>query len=207
MRKHLIRNIELISTIQRRFSLLVLVVFFVGCVSAFSQVDEQGALNPIHLGDPGAQFRIEVFVDYQCPACATYYTRLKSVEAKYPEKVDIVYRQYPLQMHDKAMIAAKAVESANVQGKALEMIDLMFANQSTWTGDPKVKMFLGYARKLDLERFKRDFDSPETLSRIESDISRAKFLRLNATPSVLVNDKPLTYAEALDIEKIISDGN
>lgn len=207
-RKHSIKNIEPVSTNVMRILFLILVVFGAG-VSAFSQAVEPGAANPIQFGDPGAQFRIEVFVDYQCPACADYYARLKSVEVKYPEKVNLVYRHYPLQMQDKAMIAAKAVESANAQGKALEMIDLMFANQKSWTGDPKVKMFLGYARKLelDLEQFKRDFDSLETLGRIERDISRAKFLNLNATPSVFVNDKPLTYVEALDIENFFSDGN
>src|SRR5689334_1135596 len=101
----------------RRILPVILVVFGAG-VSTFGQIVEQGAVKPIQFINPGAPFRIEVFVDYQCPACADYYARLKSVETKYPEKVSIIYRHYPLQMHDKAMIAAKAVESANAQGKA-----------------------------------------------------------------------------------------
>jgi len=178
--------------------------------SSFGQLAVQpGASDPLHFGNPDAQMKIEVFVDLQCPACADYNERLRAVEEKYPKKVQIIFRHFPLAMHDKAMIAARAVEAANEQGKGLQMIDLMFANQKLWSDDPKVKMFAGYARRLglDLDRFSRNFDSEAILNRVQQDIARARSLKLNSTPTVFIDGKELTYPEALEIEKIVSEGN
>lgn len=177
--------------------------------SLLGQVVERGADSPIRFGNSEAKTKIEIFVDFQCPSCASFNERLEEVEKEYPAKVEIIFRHFPLPMHDKAIIAAKAVEAARSQGKGLEMIDLIFANQKMWTNDPHVKMFTGYARKLGLDRvkFEADFESSETLHRIAADISRAKFLKLNYTPSVLINEKLITFVESLEIKKIVLQGN
>jgi len=189
----------------------LLLILVLGAISSsFGQLAVQpGASDPLHFGNPDAQMKIEVFIDLQCPACADYNERLRAVEEKYPKKVQIIFRHFPLAMHDKAMIAARAVEAANEQGKGLQMIDLMFANQKLWSDDPKVKMFAGYARRLglDLDRFSRNFDSEAILNRVQQDIARARSLKLNSTPTVFIDGKELTYPEALEIEKIVSEGN
>ena len=202
------QSTTLVSTTLK--AVLVLFCFFTAAnMCTFGQMIEQGAEDPIRFGSLNAQIKVEIFVDCQCPSCAEYNERLRSVESRYPEKVQIIFRHFPLPMHDKAMIAAKAVEAARSQGKGLEMIDLMFTTQKLWTKNPKVKMFLGFARKLGLERdqFVKDFSSVETLTRIEKDTGRAKSLKLGYTPSVLINDKLVSYVDSLDIEKIVSDGN
>lgn len=189
----------------------LLLILVLGAISSsFGQLAVQpGASDPLHFGNPDAQMKIEVFIDLQCPACADYNERLRAVEEKYPKKVQIIFRHFPLAMHDKAMIAARAVEAANEQGKGLQMTDLMFANQKLWSDDPKVKMFAGYARRLglDLDRFSRNFDSEAILNRVQQDIARARSLKLNSTPTVFIDGKELTYPEALEIEKIVSEGN
>jgi len=189
----------------------LLLILVLGAISSsFGQLAVQpGASDPLHFGNPDAQMKIEVFIDLQCPACADYNERLRAVEEKYPKKVQIIFRHFPLAMHDKAMIAARAVEAANEQGKGLQMTDLMFANQKLWSDDPKVKMFAGYARRLglDLDRFSRNFDSEAILNRVQQDIARARSLKLNSTPNVFIDGKELTYPEALEIEKIVSEGN
>jgi len=189
----------------------LLLILILGAISSsFGQLAVQpGASDPLHFGNPDAQMKIEVFIDLQCPACADYNERLRAVEEKYPKKVQIIFRHFPLAMHDKAMIAARAVEAANEQGKGLQMTDLMFANQKLWSDDPKVKMFAGYARRLglDLDRFSRNFDSEAILNRVQQDIARARSLKLNSTPTVFIDGKELTYPEAIEIEKIVSEGN
>ena len=189
----------------------LLLILILGAISSsFGQLAVQpGASDPLHFGNPDAQMKIEVFIDLQCPACADYSERHRAVEEKYPKKVQIIFRHFPLAMHDKAMIAARAVEAANEQGKGLQMTDLMFANQKLWSDDPKVKMFAGYARRLglDLDRFSRNFDSEAILNRVQQDIARARSLKLNSTPTVFIDGKELTYPEALEIEKIVSEGN
>ena len=189
----------------------LLLILVLGAISSsFGQLAVQpGASDPLHFGNPDAQMKIEVFIDLQCPACADYNERLRAVEEKYPKKVQIIFRHFPLTMHDKAMIAARAVEAANEQGKGLQMTDLMFANQKLWSDDPKVKMFAGYARRLglDLDRFSRNFDSEAILNRVQQDIARARSLKLNSTPTVFIDGKELTYPEAIEIEKIVSEGN
>src|SRR5215208_5800119 len=107
------------------------------CSTLYSRVAGQdikpGASPVLSVGNLNAPVTIEVFNDYQCPPCASFNEELKKIEAKYKDKVRIVFRNFPLtQMHDNALPAAQAAEAAGLQGKFIEMINLLYENRGQW---------------------------------------------------------------------------
>src|SRR5574340_620263 len=63
------------------------------------------------LGKADAKVTIVEFSDFQCPACRAAHKLLPDLLQKYPDQVEIVYRQFPLtQIHPNAQIAAQAAE-------------------------------------------------------------------------------------------------
>src|SRR3989475_10754666 len=69
------------------------------------------------LGNRKAPVTIVEFSDYQCPYCRNVEATLKQVLAKYGDKVNLAYRDFPLTaIHPQAMIAAEASRCALEQG-------------------------------------------------------------------------------------------
>jgi protein-disulfide isomerase len=105
----------------------------------------------------------------------------------YPNDVRFVFKNYPLPFHQQAMPAAKAAVAAGKQGKFWDMHDKIFANQkaltaesyATWAGE------IG----LDVEKFKKDMDSPETAAFVAEEMKQAGAVGVRGTPSFYINGK------------------
>ena len=152
--------------------------------------------------DPKAT--LVVFSDFQCPACGSIAPIIKQLESAYPETLQIVYRHRPLsQLHPRALPAAQASEAASMQGKFWEFHDLLFANQP---GEGKTftfsdEEFFGYAQQLglDVEKFKKDYNSPQAIAAVGHDNSYAESIGVNGTPTFyLIHDDQV---EKLDLQK------
>lgn len=136
------------------------------------------------------------YSDFQCPACAFYAPTLKRIDEDFGEKIKIVYRHFPLiSIHKNAFLAARASEAAGIQGKFWEMHDLLFETQKDWENDTRAKdKFISYALELGLneDKFIKDFESDEVEDSINQDVFYTGSLRLNSTPSFVLNGKVLT---------------
>ncbi len=150
------------------------------------------------------------YSDFQCPACGVFYSFLKNIESKYGDKLQLVYRNFPLSQHANAMLAAQAAEAAGKQGKFWEMHDKIFEGQDAWAGQSKSdaeKTFLAYAQSLglDADQFKKDLSSAEIKTKIENDYNGGIKSGVNATPTFFLNGKklppPTSYG---DFENTIS---
>jgi protein-disulfide isomerase len=194
-------------------TLTVCLVICLFCLSKVSAQQESLGANPPHqFGNPNAKYKLEIFVDFQCPTCAAFNKKLDAWKARYPNDILIVFRHFPLAIpaHDKAFLAAKVAESAGKQGKFWEMYNLLLLNQQKWgTSSLAENMFVNYAKKLRLnvEVFKADLQSEEITERINLDLAKARFLKLSSTPTVFLNDKELRFEEALNLVEIISKDN
>ncbi|WP_353930024.1 thioredoxin domain-containing protein [Okeanomitos corallinicola TIOX110] len=142
------------------------------------------------------------FSDFECPYCAEAQKTLKSLLAKYPNQLTLVYKNFPLvQIHDQALPAAKAAYAAEQQGKFWQYHDALFANQEK-LGE---SLYLDIAKNLnlDLEQFKRDRNLADTA--IQKDIQLANTLGLSGTPSFIINGKNVSGLVKLsEIEGILT---
>lgn len=155
---------------------------------------QPGAPNPFAKGNASSRVTLEEFSDFQCPACSGLEPGLKRVMKDYDDRVRFVFRNYPLQMHKYAFLAARAAEAAGLQGKFWEMHDMLYDNQKEWSDsmEPRVQ-FDSYATRLglDVQRFKADMDRQDLAERVKADLLRGNSLGVKGTPSVFINGREL----------------
>jgi protein-disulfide isomerase len=161
-----------------------------------------GATPPTAVGAPSAAITVEEFADFQCGSCAASYPVLKDLIRQYSGNPNFrfVFRNFPLQMHDKAYDAAVAAEAASLQNpaKVWLMHEQLFTNQQTWAVNPNYReLFNEYASKigLDVERFKADMAGMVAKNRVDQDVARGRALSIGSTPTVIVNGKLIPYTE------------
>src|SRR5262245_52661321 len=84
-------------------------------------------------GNPGAPIRLEIFSDFQCPACKSLHEQLLPMLMKeyvMPGKVYVVNREFPLPGHQYSREAANYATAAAKFGLYQPVSDRIFATQS-----------------------------------------------------------------------------
>ena len=147
-------------------------------------------------GTKEAKVNVVEFGDYQCPACAYASPIIQQLVKAYKDNpnVNFVFRNFPLPQHSNAMISAEAAEAARVQGKFLEMSEILYGRQNEWSGNPKpVEVFVKYAQelKLDIKDFEDSVNQQKFKDLIDRDRSDGQALGVNSTPSFFVNGEKL----------------
>lgn len=140
-------------------------------------------------GPADAPVTIALFDDFQCPYCARLVPTLKQVEQLYPEQVRIVFKHYPLTMHNFARPAALAALAAERQGKFWEFHDQLFANYNQLNAAKLDEIAANL--QLDPVQFKKDLADPALSARIDQDMREAEQLGVRGTPAVYVNGRQL----------------
>jgi protein-disulfide isomerase len=137
------------------------------------------------LGNPNAKVVIYEYSDFQCPFCGRVVPSLDKLFKAYPDKIRIIFKQYPLSFHANARPAAKAALAAGRQGKFWEMHDLLFANQTALSD----ANYLAWAKQLnlDLDQFKKDLSDPALETQIAADEKEARGFGISGTPSFVIN--------------------
>jgi hypothetical protein len=184
----------------------------------------QPGAEPAHIrGATNARVTLEEFGDFQCPPCGILAGTLLKVEHDYADSLRVVFRQFPLSMHQHAMTAASAAEAAGLQGRFWEMHDMLFQNSTVWgkpgphpaaspagatnsppaeTGAEVRATFEGYAAKLglDVERFRRDMNAEEVKARIKLDQERGASIGVDRTPFLLIDGVQIPFASFVEGE-------
>ena len=144
--------------------------------------------------------------DFQCPACAAFQPLVDEIMKTYGDRIQLVFRDFPLPQHQFGVPAALYAEAAGKQGKYWEMYDKIYAGQTKWASlkdaDP---IFQSYAQdlKLDMVMLKKDMDSDSIKTGIEDDrLSGVKFY-VNSTPTFFLNGKKLVF-KSLNYEEFKS---
>lgn len=148
----------------------------------------------------GAKVTLVEFGDYQCPACGLAQPIVEQLKAKYQGQLNVVFRQFPLSMHQHAQAAAEATEAAGAQGKFFEMTNLLYQNQSQWAESPNpVPLFVSYAQSLGLagSTIQAAVQNQQYAGRIQRDMADGEALNLSATPSFFVNGGRVQNAYSL----------
>src|SRR5262249_13516352 len=117
-------------------------------------------------GPADARVTIVEFSDFQCPYCAKAVVEVNKVLAKFPKDVRFLFKQYPLDSHSQAALAAEAALAAQAQGKFWEMHDKIYANFRAVNRD----RILAWAQEigLDMNRFRADLDGHKFQARVKA---------------------------------------
>ena len=149
------------------------------------------------LGDPNAPVLIEVFEDFQCPACRTYSSDIEPLVVENyvaTGKARYVFRHYPF-LDDRSTTkesdqAANASMCAAEQGKFWEYHDFLFANwNSENAGAYSDKRLVAFAEALglDMDNFNACFNQNRYKDDIQRDFAEGTQKGVTGTPSVYVN--------------------
>jgi protein-disulfide isomerase len=175
------------------------------------------AVDGRSLGDPNAPVKIEVFEDFQCPACRNYssdaevqiITEMKDLIES--GKVFYQYRHFPF-IDDRSATresdkAANASMCAAEQGKFWEMKTTIFAN---WDGENQGsftdRRLIAMAETVDLDmaQFNSCFDNEKYQTEIDDDYDAGRKMGVTGTPTVFVNGEILTPGFVPSYEEIKS---
>jgi protein-disulfide isomerase len=87
------------------------------------------------LGSKSAPIVMEVFSDFQCPACKSLYDATnRQLMDNYVNtgKVYLIHRDFPLPMHAHSKVAAQYSRAAAQIGKLEPVEEVLFQNQEKW---------------------------------------------------------------------------
>jgi protein-disulfide isomerase len=139
------------------------------------------------LGPENAAITLVEFSDFQCPFCYKAAAELAATLKAFPTQVRLVFREYPLESHSQAALAAAAAIAAHRQGKFWQLHDALFANRQNLSKPAITAM----ASKLglDMKRFEADWSSKETAAVIARDVQDGDRAGVEGTPTVFINGK------------------
>ncbi len=120
---------------------------------------------------------------------------------KYPEKVKLVVKHFPLSNHKFAKAAAAAALAADRQGKFWEFHDKLFENYRN-LNNAKIQEIAGKLG-LDMVQFNKDIKEPAIQNLIVRDMRDGQRIGVRGTPSVFINGKLVKNRSLQGIEQII----
>lgn len=151
----------------------------------------------VAIGPADAPVAVREFGDYQCPACRKFSSAAEKLREQYVSdgRVRFVFFDFPLvSRHDNALAAAQAARCAGEQGDYWGMHDILFDRQRAWTGasDP-VPELREYAAEIGLDgaALAGCVRDERTREAVMTSRSFGQQLGVRATPTVLVDDRPL----------------
>ncbi|GJQ25876.1 MAG: hypothetical protein HBSAPP02_09080 [Phycisphaerae bacterium] len=158
--------------------------------------------DALALGAADAKHTIVVFSDFECTRCRLFHQYARRLTTIYPGAVRIVLKHYPMSPQCNAQVkaafhyfacdAARAAEAARLAGdaaKALAYHEKLY----DVAGSLDEKPYTALAKHLgiDAAAFERAMASDDVTRRIESDVALAASLKVEGTPAIFLDGRPL----------------
>jgi protein-disulfide isomerase len=127
--------------------------------------------------------------------------QLEQLLKKYPDKVRLVFKNFPIRSHKFAIKAAAAALAAEPLGKFWEFHDRLFDNYNQ-LNDEKIQEIVGIVG-LDETKFKEEQKNPAITQRIRSDYEEGIRIGVRGTPTIFINGKIVRDRSLKSMEAII----
>ncbi len=144
------------------------------------------------MGRPDSPVRIEIFSDFECPACRTFY--LDTVDPlldRYSSgnKVAVIFHELPLPVHASSRIASTyAVACAGLgQEQLIKVIRYLYTCQAEWAFDGNIDRVV--ARVLtpgEMEKVRERLKDQAIQETIDREIALGKKRNVVSTPTFFV---------------------
>lgn len=155
-------------------------------------------------GSVEAPIQLVEYSDFECPYCGRAQPAVREVLATYGDRVLLVYRDFPLSMHEHAHLAAQAGQCAHEQGRFWEYHDVLFANASQLAADDLKRH--AAAAGLDPAAFAACLDSGRTAPGVDADLESGAAQGVSGTPAFFINGLRLSGAQPFAaFQQVIDD--
>ena len=156
------------------------------------------------IGNPDARITIVQFAEFQCPYCGKAREAVDQVMADYEGQVRLVFRDFPLSFHARAVPAAIAANCAGEQGKYWEMFNALMSNQRALEEADLLK-YATDAGVADMEKWQTCRLDPAQAAEVQKDFEAGQALGVSGTPAFFINGIGLSGAQPYENFKAIID--
>jgi len=158
-----------------------------GDAAKFAAIEKDGYIR----GNKNARITIIEYSDMLCPFCKRHYNAqtLESLVTKYPNDVNMVFRQMPLpQLHPTAPIWSQGAVCAGQLGGADKYYEFMaeafVLNEFTAENVTAIAKAIG----LNTSKFTDCLTSEATIAKVNAQVQEGQSFGINGTPGNLVVD-------------------
>ncbi len=154
------------------------------------------------LGSDNPKLTIVEFADFQCPYSRDAAMTIRTVMAKYGDRVRLIFRNFPItEIHPDAYQAAIAGECALEQDKFWQYHDRLFAQSSSLGYDALIKSAESVG--MDRKQFELCLAGNRYKDKVDADISASQVMGLRGTPTfvfdgqIVEGDIPIDTFESI----------
>lgn len=168
--------------------ILALSLFFTPALFSV-EIDAPGQILGGSLNSP---VRLEIYSDFECPACREYYLgTIKKILEEYSsqDKVCVIYHEFPLSSHKFSHKAALYAEAAYRLGQQqlLLIFDALYTNQAEWKEDGDLEGTISKAlTPEDFKKVKKGIEEPSIKSAIDNEVALATQNKIMSTPTTFI---------------------
>ena len=179
--------------------IISLLIFITIGFSADLFAEENKKIKRISEGDENAKITIIAYESLTCGHCADFHTNVyPNLKKDFIEKglVKIEFRHFPL---DVAAFNASKIAQCKNDGKS-DIMQILYSGQKKWAKGKTPEEATGYLKKFITDAgIKVDFDKCLSDKAIEDyvlndRIDGVKKFKVNATPTIIINDKKFEKA-------------
>ncbi len=137
-------------------------------------------------GAPSAPIRIIEYLDYGCPACAMGVWMLREYMTRFPGKIVVVFRYFPLHGEKSAVYA----ECSARQNKFWEFSEALLSHQQEWKSSPAPDQYLDQVAEtvgLNMNFLESCRQDERILALVRESKAQAEKKGVKATPTYFVN--------------------
>jgi protein-disulfide isomerase len=192
---------------RRRVLAGAVVLGLAGILAAWTRATPALTVGPVTDVDPHKAFGsknapviMEVFSDFQCPACRSLYLNTnRQVMDNYVNtgKVYLIHRDFPLQMHAYSKVAAEYARAAAEIGKVEQAEQILFQTQDKWEQSGDVDgTVASVLSATEMKKVRELVKSGSVDAAIQKDMELGRYHNVNQTPTMIFYTKGQVYPYA-----------
>lgn len=161
------------------------------------QIPALTAGDPPALGRADAKLQLVEFLDYENRDCAVAAGLVREYRARYGADLRYVVRQFPLDYHAHAQLAAEAALAARAQGQFWQMHEALLAD-TAHVDRPSLER-RARELKLDMQAFDAALDTHRFAAEVARDKALAQTFHVEGMPTLFLNGERMLNAVDRDL--------
>lgn len=150
-----------------------------------------------HGAREGAKVTIVEYVDFECAFCKKLSDTIDHVAAQHPDDIKVVFKQFPLPGHSRAMPAGAAALAAEAQGKGKQYRARLFKHRTQLT-EADLDAHAEAVGIADMDGFRAQRSSAELLGQLERERNEGKRIGVTSPPFAFINGRPISSVPSLE---------